>query len=324
VNHALRDPYRWDSCSTLASPRPLGGNARFLVEVDLRTRRRQRDGPLTLPTPEARVADVLHEHPAVGTAFLVDADPNRNLNRLELVVALRTHERRAPGTGGREGSFSDDTRVIQLHKDLQTEARTAMARVDSLILTETEFKQSLGHPGLHPVQAQARRRTALVDPQRFWWLIRQARNEGPAPRMTRAGHDRDAPLDLVTPLTEDSSQLGRHLHRFGYTEMGTTGEPDQESCLELVIVAALASDEPRRRNASAVLLAKNRANPRLLAFLARKHDLASQLLGILDVLEDRDLGPGIGRIRPYLPDAEPTSVDRGRIDELLRLYGAKA
>lgn len=288
----------------------------LLAETDLRSPRTQREGPLTMPTPESRVADLLLEEPTVGTAFLVDAEPNRNLNRLELVVAVQP-------PGGDEPTRLHD-RLASLHRDLQAEARKATVRVDPLILTEAELKQGLAAPRLHPVQAQASRRTALVDPQRFWWLLRQARREGPEPQMRKGSPNLEAPLDIVSPLSEEPDELGPHLHRFGYTEMGTAGEPEQEACLELVVAAALASSEPRRRAASAVLLAKHEVNPRLLAFLARKHDLSGRLVGILDALGQREGRPDLDRIRDFLPDEEPTEIPTERLEELLDLYDAEA
>lgn len=297
----------------------------LLAEVDLRSARTRREGPATIATAESRVADVLLQEPAVDTAFLVDAEPNRNLNRIELVVAVQPpgdhEERRDPDEGGEAALH---TRLLGIHRRLLDEAPKATIRVDPLVLTEAELAEGMAHPGLHPAQAQASRRTALVDPQRFWWLIRRARREGPEPRMRQGTPSLDAPLDLVSPLTEDAEELGGHLDRFGYPEMGIAGEPEEEICLELVIAAALASSEPRRRSASAVLLAKNEVNPRLLAFLARKHGLSSQLLGILDALGGREGRSDLARIPPFLPDERPADVSRGRIQELLALYEAEA
>lgn len=288
----------------------------LLAEIDLRSARTQREGPPTMPTSESRVADVFLEEPAGGTAFLVDAEPNRNLNRLELVVAIK------PPADDDHSVLHQ--KLLDIHRRLQDEARKATVRIDPVILTEAELVEGMAHPGLHPVQAQASRRTTLVDPQRFWWLIRRARREGPEPRMRRGSQSLDAPLDLVSPLNEESGELGAHLRRFGYTEMGIAGGPEEEACLELVIAAALASSEPRRRSASAVLLAKNEVNPRLVAFLARKHDLAAELLGVLDALGDREGRPDLRRIRPFLPHEEPVETSQERIDELLELYDAEA
>lgn len=300
-----------------------GETVDLLAEVDLRSSREARDEPLTLPTPTARIADVLLGDPAVGTAFLVDVDVNLHLNRLELVAATRstsTAEHHEPGSAG--GSLVEPD-LYHLHERLQVEAAKANVRADVLVLTETELKRGLAATELHPVQVQAKRRRTLVDPQRFWWLVRQARREGPEPRMRAAPAGQTPPLDLVSWIREDRDRLGQHLERFGYTEMGTGSSPVEEACVELVIAAALGSDEPRRRYAAAVLLAKNEVNPRLLAFLATKHDLAGDLLGMLRALEEHPRTPGTETVRPFLPgDSEPADVDRDQIEELLDLYGA--
>lgn len=295
----------------------------LLAEIDLRSRRGNRTGPLTMPTSPARIAEVLIEQPAVGTAFLVDAEINETLNRLELVAAVRPPPGAESGDTYSGGDGVPPLCFTDLHERLQDEARKANVRLDALLLTEAELKQGLASTALHPVQAQAKRRTALVDPQCFWWLIRAARREGPEPRMREIGSPRDSPLDLVSPLRSDPDRLGQHLQRFGYAEMGASDDLVQEVSLELVVTAALGSQEPRRRYASAVLLAKNDSNPRLLAFLAKKHGLAEELLGMTEALGEHPRSPKLAEIRSFLPeDVEPASVDRDRVEELLDLYGA--
>lgn len=294
----------------------------LLAEIDLRSRRERREGALTMPPASTAITQLLLREPEVGTAFLVDAALNETLNRIELVVSVHH-----PSAGQAKASNGDGAgpprSPAELHERLQEEARKANVRLDALLLTETEFKEGLSSSEQHPVQAQAKRRTALIDPQRFWWLVSRAKREGPEPRMLDVGAPGEAPLDLVSPLVSNPDRFGQHLERFGYTEMGSGAELVEEVCVEVVVAAALASDEPRRRYASAVLLAKNEVNPRLLAFLATKHDLADALLGMLEVLEGHPRAPGLEETRPFLPtDSEPADVDRDHIEELLDLYGA--
>lgn len=294
----------------------------LLAEVDLRARRGTQEGIATLPTASSRMSDLLQREPSVSTAFLVDAETNRTLNRLELVVAARGKGTRRYNLGA---PLNDPARLpdfSRIHELIEEEARTANVRIDSLFLTEPELMQGLASRKLHPIQAQTSRRTTLLDPQRFWWLVREAQRQGPEPKMRESPAGSEAPLDLVSKVGEATGDLGPHLRRFGYSEMGGSGAVEDEVCLELVLAAALGSEKPRHRYATAVLLSKNDVNPRLMAFLAKKHDLSADLLGIVDALGDRARSEDLAQLRDFLPSGvEPADVDDAQVDEMLDLYG---
>lgn len=288
-----------------------------LAEVELQAKRRSIEDGVRLPRFQDPLVQALQDEPRVQCAFLVDAEANLALNRLQL-VAIASPE----PSGGSEGADADlgQARLLDLQQQLQALAHRINTRVDALVLSDTELVDALSRPAIDPLQWLASRRTALVDPQRFWWLIANAHEEGRSPRMHPTFESSDQTLDLRNLLTE--SDLARNLARFGYEEMGTSGDEGRPICLELALVGALASDRPRRRYAAAVLLAKNSWNPRLLAFLARSTNLDADLSAFLHHLHQRRARDRISITLDLLPTLEGDDVveiDGEQVDEMLEV-----
>lgn len=294
----------------------------LLAEVDLLTKRRAR--PATdprEPTPSA-LASLLQQEPMVTTAFLVDEEASRALNRMEVVIVVGSTEDEALGRGeggvGPDGEASPE-RLTDLHRRISDRTEELNTRVDLLVIAEDELIARLSGPRADPVQALVGRRTALVDPQRLWWLVHRAQREGRSPRSTTGGEPRDGILDVIAGITEE--ELAWNLPRYGYTEMGAGAGGGRELPVELVIAALLRAEDPRRRYATTVLLTKNPWNPRILAFLATKHNLQDDLSAFLGTLGTLAPSPRIQAAQRLIRQpAEEVEIDREQVQEMLDLY----
>lgn len=274
----------------------------LLAETELERKRR-----LLAQRPEAgrlmeALSDAFGDLETVGSVSLVDPERGLRLNRVELLVTW---------VGGRpEG----DVRAPILEAG-QRVGRVSLVRIDTLALEREEFLALLGAEEANPVRDAMARGMAVLGPQALWLLIRALARRGIQVRWE------GGPVD---PADVPEAELVSNLARFGYQELGTRVEPARTLCLEYVVVALLLGSDPRRRGGAAVLLAKNRFHPHLLAYLAIKHGVAGPLLGILRMLS---------RIRPadILREAvkeleaegeEGTLRDEERVREALRTYDA--
>lgn len=294
-----------------------------LAEVELRAKRRMVEDGVRLPRFQDPILQALQDEPGVQCAFLIDAEANRALNRLQVVAIASPEPEPSPSSEGADGG-PGRARLLELQRALHALAHQVNTRIDALVLSDAELVDALSRPAIDPIQWFAPRRTALVDPQRFWWLIAQAQQEGRALRMRAAFDASQTVLDLRSCLRE--ADMARNLARFGYEEMGTSGDEGRSVCLELVLVGTLASDRPRRRYATGVLLAKNSWNPRLLAFLARSTNLDADLSAFLAHLHQRRARDRLARTLDLLPPLEGDDVveiDGEQVDEMLELYEAE-
>lgn len=148
-------------------------------------------------------------------------------------------------------------------------------KVDSLLLSESEFKTMLSIKEENPVREMIGDKLAFFGAQNFWMTIKAAIEGGMWVRVRR--HE-------TIPSKISELDLIYNMARFGYKEHGRTIRPGIDYSIELTVAAMLALGQARLIEATAVILAKQNSNYNVLFFLARKFHLLDVLLPVLRAL----------------------------------------
>jgi hypothetical protein len=267
-----------------------------LAEMEIERKRRALRSIRMAESLFAAVDAALGRLSSVAAVAAIDAERNLRLNRLELLVLMR-----------------DDGGSARIHEALADLKRLHSTRIDDLGLTEREFVTYLTSEEKNPISDMMAEEIAFIYPQALWSAIARASGRkvpvrGPALHPAR--------------LTE--AELSHNLERFGYPMMGTARKSERDICLEYVVIAALLGEDARRKLAVPVILSKNAANPRLLAFLAAKYRVGDVLLGQLQVLARMKVGPEVKETVAHLRQlgAKPADSDARAIRQTLRTYDA--
>lgn len=251
----------------------------------------------------AGIEEELKDFYLVNSLCLINPEGNISLNRVELLILLQK---------AAEESKSD---AEALRKGLMNLQAVHNIRIDFLILGKDEFLGLLRAEERNPLKEMLSNKIAFYAPQSFWSVIKDGLERG-----SRISFERKA----INPRKIPERTLAYNLARFGYKEMGSRIEREENICIELVVTSLLTGKDARRHDAIPVILAKNQADYNLLVFLSQKYNVSGRLLGLLKALN---------RIKPekLLETAIDTleamkvgevKADRSRIRERLRLYDA--
>lgn len=228
----------------------------------------------------------------VRCACTIDTGRNLRLRRVELLV-LAPHPE-----------------ALEIPRELARLGRHANLRIDHLALSPAELSAFLGRDDRNPLPEMMGSALALYLPQPFWATLADAASRG-----QRIRADRPTDLRRVT-----EADLAHNLARLGYPLLGGP-ETGPDLSIEATVTAALLSETSRIRAGAAVLLAKNGFHPRLLAFLALKHGVAGELLGILGTLKAR---PHVKDLRTRLERTPVKAVgpDAAAVKRTMEVYDA--
>ena len=241
---------------------------------------------------------------SIESISAISAEKNLKLNRTEMLFLLHyTNNHHLQ---------SDIKRIHAIARDLQA---LHNIRIDSLILTTTEFIELLTSNEINPLKEMLYDKISFHAPQDFWFHTSTALTKG-----YRIGL-----LNTQTnPARIAEKDLAFNLARFGYKEIGPEIREGQRICMEYIIVSLMRNGDARHIEAIPILLAKNKTNYNLLIFLSEKYGLSGLLIGLLKALE---------RIRPseetemaieILESMKPKEirVDTKSIYGKMKLYGA--
>ncbi|MBI3859460.1 MAG: hypothetical protein HY296_04375 [Thaumarchaeota archaeon] len=130
-------------------------------------------------------------------------------------------------------------------------------------------------------------------------------------------------IEQTSPSKISNGDLEYNMGRFGYTELGPQIQQGTDYSIELIIASILMGEDARRTAAIPIVLAKNRANYELLAFLSYRHGFAETLLGTFIALNTILPSPGLPDTIAAMREAgtRPIQLDQNRIRELMRQYG---
>lgn len=271
----------------------------YLAETELRRKHRLlREYPALIHA--WRSAEEASENPLIDAACLIEPERNAKLNRIELLTL---------------SSSEASSAWLQTQQErLGGIARHFSLRVDGLHLTWDEFLHYVSSSEINPVRPMLDNKLVLKSPGGFWRRLARELN---------SGWRVSPPQSPLSPRRLSTPTLWYNLNRLGYREFGPQYLNEDAVCAESIVSALLGHDEPRWHAASAVILAKNQANPRVLAFLSEKHGQGGALLGVLDAMP-RPRPPHLEEAARLLVSkgAEPKAIDHGLVESMMRLYNA--
>jgi len=251
----------------------------------------------------AGIEEELKDFYLVNSLCLINPEGNISLNRAELLILLQK---------AAEESKSDAEAIRKSLKNLQA---LHNLRIDVVILGKDEFLELLRAEERNPLKEMLSNKIAFYAPQSFWLVIKDGHARG-----SRISFEREA----INPRKMAERTLAYNLARFGYREMGTKIEREENICIELVATSLLTGKDARRIGAIPLILAKNQANYNLLVFLSQKYNVSGRLLGILKALNrikpEKQLETAIDTLEAM--KVKEVKADQSRIRARLRLYNA--
>jgi hypothetical protein len=190
---------------------------------------------------------------------------NEAVNRLELLVLFKD--------GISSNSEEKTRRLTDYAIDLMQ--RVAGAKVDSLLLNESEFGAMLSSKEKSPAREMIGDKLSFFGTQNFWLTIKSAVEKGIWVRAER---------QETIPSKISEEDLVYNMARFGYKELGKSIKLGTDFSVEFVVAGMLAKGQARLVEAVPVILAKQKANYNVLFFLAQKFHLLDLLLAVLEAL----------------------------------------
>lgn len=270
-----------------------------LVETDLQKKREFLEIWPEAKSLFANIDSSFSSLSSIRSIILINPARNMKLNRAELLFTLDS---------GDESKFACiDKLISEMKKQLTT-------RIEYLITTESELIDFLRSPERNPIKEMLSNKITLHLPQNFWILIRNAYAHGIQIRFQSEETD---------PFKISETKLAYNLARFGYKELGPEIRQESDISIEYTMASILLKDDKRRIAAIPIILAKNKANYRLLAFLSQRFGFAERLLGLLTILHrikpTKDIEEAIGILKMW--GIQPIKADESHIRSAMSLYG---
>jgi hypothetical protein len=230
-------------------------------------------------------------------------NPLRNikLNRLELLFLLRETP-----------DYLNET--IDLFKGMLELQKKHNTKINNLIIDKNDLFDLATSDEINPVREALREKITFFGPQAFWQEI----NEIAEKTQVKTLSPETKPLDI------SDLDLTFNLNRFGYREFGSQFAEGKKICIEYIITAILLKDEPRKTEATAIILSKNNFKSNVLAFLSQKYQTTGRLMGILKTLERIKIKPKIEKTIEILRTLNEQEVpaDEASVKQKLELYNA--
>lgn len=252
----------------------------------------------------SEIETTLKTIPNLSSISAIKPIKNEAVNRLELLVILKEDKRSA-----------EKTRLTEHAASLMRRAEGT--KIDSLMLTESEFTSMLSHKERNPVREMIGDKLTFFGAQNFWSMIKSAVENGTLLRVES---------QETIPARMHQKDLVYNMARFGYRELGRTIEQGADFCVEYVVAAMLAKADARLIEAVPVILAKQEVNFNMLFFMAQKFRLLGSLLGILKTFTEispqksNDMDHVIETMRKM--NVIEVAVNKNSIKEKLKLYHA--
>lgn len=243
----------------------------------------------------------LSEKCYIRSISAINPQKNIKLNQIELLSLLN----QTPDYLDQTIDFNKVTLNLQQKFNL---------KVNNLILDANDFFGFVASDEINPVREALSLQIILYNPQAFWSQIKEIAQKN----QIRTLHTETKPLSI------SESDLNFNLNRFGYSEFGASFTEGKKFCVEYITTSLLLREEARGIDAAAVILAKNRFNSNLLAFLSQKYQTAARLLGILKILIQTNPKPEVNAAIKILKavNLHELPADEVSIKQKLELYNA--
>lgn len=183
----------------------------------------------------------------------LETDNYQRINRLELLILTRSHEKNG-----------DLTKLL-----LKMESNYG-AKIDPIVLTVDEFTKIMKSGELDLIKDLILDRNTLYNIDGFWEMIRQRGIDAKYKRLNK--HPQD--------LTRD--ELAYNYSRFGY-QLNESIKPGKRMAIEPIIFSMNINKEIRIRYGAIILMHKNieRINLPYLYYIYKRYDALGKLKGIL-------------------------------------------
>lgn len=238
---------------------------------------------------------------AIKSITAINPLRNIKLNRLELLFLLKE-----------TSDYLNET--IDLFKGMLELQKKHNIKINNLIIDKSDFSDLATSDEINPVREALREKINFFGPQAFWQEI----NEIAEKNQVKTLSSETKPSDI------SDLDLNFNLNRFGYREFGSQFAEGKKFCVEYIITAVLLKDEPRKTEATAIILSKNNFKSNVLAFLSQKYQTTGRLMGILKTLERMKPKPEIEKTIDILRtlNEQEVPVDEASVKQKLELYDA--
>lgn len=279
----------------------------LLSEMELRKKRDFLQNRQEMQMLMLELDTYLHNQDLVQSVSLIAPERNAKLNKAEFFVHLRRSNDRKMVYETKMGVYAVLNHLQMIHT----------MRIDALVLEDNEVSYLIKSTEANPVREMFYDKIAVFSSQSFWFWMRNEITKGIKIKIEEAP---------THPAKIPEGDLVYNLARFGYAEFGPKIKEGRQICMEYVIAAMMLSNDARRVDAIAVMLAKNTKNTNygLLVFISRKYGFAEKILGIM-----RSLGNLVARTKIIVEepikllesmDIEEIKADEKRMKDRLRLY----
>jgi hypothetical protein len=199
----------------------------------------------------------------IRTIYATFLEKNLKLNRLELLFLISQ-------------TPNHHKQTIEIYEETQRLQNKHNVKIDSLILSKHDFQQFITQDEINPVRESLGEKIILSGPQAFYGQIKDIAKNTEI-KILR---------EETKPLKISTTDLTYNLNRFGYQEFGRPITQGRNISIEYIVTTLLLQDDARLQEAAPVILAKNTFNSSVLAFLGKKFDTESRLMGIMKILRD--------------------------------------
>ncbi len=276
----------------------------LLSEIEMRKKREFLERFKNFKLLLMDIESYAHANPEIESVSLIEPDRNSKLNRAELLVVLHGMD-----------SNSALHRFISILTAMRNLQGSRTIRIDPLLLTDREFGSLLTRGETNPLKEALPNRITFYNPNSFWLNISE---------IMRAGGKITPAKGETNPAKISDKELYYNLSRFGYSELGIEPREGRQICIEYIVTALLIRGEARAIDSIPIILAKNKANYRLLIFLSEKYKVSGALLGLLKALHQISSAKETVRAIEILQSlgAREVKANRVSIREKLKVYGA--
>jgi hypothetical protein len=275
----------------------------LLSEIEIRKKWEFLDDSRILQPLLRDIEAYAHKDPQIVSISIIGPERNTKLNRAELLILIRN------------SIESSSRRIVSVHRTVMDAQNRHNVRIDALLLSTEEFAELLVSDEINPLREMLTDKITFYAPQAFW-------NE--LASIFAKGHRIRVLSTETNPARIPEKELIFNLNRFGYREIGPKITEGEKICIEYIIASILMKGDTRRVNAIPVLLSKNTANYRLLAFLSQKYGQSGRLLGLVKAMHAlkprREAALMIDMMEEL--GVEEIKADKNAIAQVMRLYNA--